>query len=106
MLQNRKIVSMPKRGVKVSEHIWRGLKKLVAERDNFQCQICSRSRPMNRLDFHHIVPKGRLHLGIIENILTMCRRCHRLLHDGLLDVSVDDLIDKHNLRHYLYVEGK
>jgi HNH endonuclease len=48
------------------------------------CAICSGTR---RLDRHHVVPKrmgGTKNSGIRgrTNLLTLCRRCHRNIHEG------------------------
>jgi len=104
MRQSDSIIAVPKRSIKSTPHEWRGIKKRVAERDHFQCQACGRGRPMNMLHFHHIIPKGRIRIDHEDNILTMCFRCHRLLHDGNListrqkrtegmRISVNDIIE-------------
>ena len=89
----------PKKAVKANKYEWAKIKKQAFKRDKYVCQLC------NRVVFHpcphHIIPKGRLRLDILENILTLCWDCHRKLTDDLLDVSIDDLIDEHGLRHYL-----
>lgn len=89
-----------KKSVKLTRHQFKKLTLQAYDRDNHTCQLpnheCSKL-----LCPHHIIPKGRLRLDILENLLTSCWLGHRLLHDGQLSVSVDDLIDQHGLRHYL-----
>ena len=95
------INSQPKKSIKLSKY---KLAKLVAEvflRDGFRCQICRQVRSELDLTAHHIIPRGRLRLDIKENLLTLCLWCHSLLHDNLLNVSVDDLIIKYGMDEYL-----
>lgn len=93
-----------KKSVKLSPYKLQKLAKEVFERDNYTCQIpgCN-SQPGYNIAAgpHHIIPRARLRLDIKENLLTVCITCHTYLHCNLLDVSVDDLIDKYNLREYL-----
>lgn len=96
-----------KKSVKLKGAAWARLVKRAYIRDCYRCQIPGCMDPggfSQLLAPHHIIPKGRLRLDILENILTTCKSCHRLLHDNNLDVSVDDLIDKYDLRGYLKCE--
>jgi len=71
------------------------------ERDCFRCQICGMGT-LEELVPHHIIPRGRIHLDVLNNILTACT-CHIPLHNGELDVSIDDIIDqyRYRLKEYL-----
>ena len=93
----------PKHQIKLTPYQFRNLKIDCYERDGFRCQLCRRRYGTSNLHPHHIYPKGRLRLDVIENLLTVCTECHRLLHDGLLDVTIDDLIYEHmdRIRRYL-----
>jgi 5-methylcytosine-specific restriction endonuclease McrA len=94
------ILTFSKKSVKLSPHKFRKLREEVFKRDRYRCQLpgCYRTKALHP---HHIIPTGRLRLDIKENLLTVCFECHDGLHDNLLDVSIDDLIDEHNLRGYL-----
>lgn len=87
----------PKKSVILSKYAFNKLKKEAYIRDSNTCQLCGCFSLFNKQP-HHIIPKGRLHLDVIENLLTVHFRCHRKLHDGLLDVSVDDLIEQYRER--------
>ena len=97
---------IPKKAVKLSKAKFAKLKKQAYERDKYTCQLCgwyslkhaTQSEAYISLHPHHIIPSGRIHLDVIENLLTSCFPCHRDLHDGLLSVSVDDLIEKYRAR--------
>lgn len=99
---------LTKKSVKLSPTKFKKLKLQAFLRDDFTCQIESCLMPRiygdtldEGLHPHHIILKARLRLDILENILTVCFCCHRKLHDNLLNVSIDDLIDKYNMREYL-----
>jgi len=96
------MTAIPKKAVKLSKAKFRKLKKQAHERDKYTCQLCNtafrQSHATTWLHPHHIIPCGRIHLDVLENILTIDTQCHRLLHDGLLKISVDDLIEKYRAR--------
>lgn len=50
------------------------VKKRVYERDKGLCIICG----VCGLPEAHVIPRSALGLGIEENIVTLCRDCHRL----------------------------
>lgn len=54
----------------------------VKMRDNNACVICGDTRD---LDAHHLIPVAKqpsLRFKL-SNGITLCRRCHRLVHDGV-----------------------
>jgi len=57
---------------------WRRIRLQVFKRDGFRCTKC---RKTGRLECHHIVPleKGGAPLDP-ENLTTLCRSCHILIH--------------------------
>lgn len=62
----------------------------ILERDNFLCRFCHRGGRYSDiiLEVHHIV--WRRHGGQDEpsNLMTICRRCHYILHYGHCPPSV------------------
>ena len=53
------------------------LRQEVLKRDNHMCQLCNSTD--KKLDVHHIIPislKGR---DVLENLISVCRFCHRKL---------------------------
>ena len=94
------IISIPKKAVVLTPYQFRKLKWQSFARDGFRCQlpghVCG-----GELQPHHIILRSRLHLDILENLLTCCFDGHRLLHLAQLEITVDDLIDQYGLRHYL-----
>ena len=60
---------------------WLEARRKCLERDNYECQICG-----NRLDreklrgmaIHHIIPRQYRELFLeLDNLITLCSRCHR-----------------------------
>ena len=57
--------------------IRRDVKLAVYERDRGTCVICG----AQGLPEAHVIPRSKLGLGVEQNIVTLCRPCHRL-YDG------------------------
>ena len=62
----------------------KGLRYQILERDGFICAFCGRGGRYSNiiLEVHHI--KWRRHGGQDEpiNLMTVCKRCHMVLHYG------------------------
>jgi len=61
------------------------LRKMVLERDNWQCQICGKSKEQNKtltLHCHHILPvkSNPIESADIDNCITLCKACHKKVH--------------------------
>lgn len=52
------------------------------ERDMFTCQNCRQND--KTLDVHHKVPKRKGGLDVLENLISLCRKCHKSLEPALL----------------------
>ena len=55
------------------------VKDIVWERDNHQCIICGSYQAMPN---SHYIRRSQGGLGIEENIVTMCQRCHSAYDQG------------------------
>jgi len=57
------------------------LKIRVFERDRWKCRDCnsdfSGDKFNNKLDIHHIIPKSVWGKDSFENLITLCKNCHR-----------------------------
>ena len=100
---------------KVSRHLSRErsqkLVKAVKTRDGFTCQICGFNftevyGEIGRgfSEVHHIVPLSKLKrekLTRIEDLITVCSNCHRMLHkmEGIPDdvKRLKKMVKKHNV---------
>lgn len=56
------------------------IRQEVEERDNHQCVFCHTTTDV-RGEAHYI-RRSQAGLGIPQNLLTVCRRCHRQLDEG------------------------
>ena len=62
------------------------------ERDK-KCIVCNHSHSLNA---HHIIGKGQNGGDELENLVTLCFRCHRSYHDGHFDkIKFIDFVNKH-----------
>lgn len=57
------------------------VKAAVYARDREKCLLCGRWVP-EECACCHFIGRGRLGLGIEENIITLCYECHRNLDNG------------------------
>lgn len=57
------------------------IKDKVWKRDNERCLLCGRWVPVE-CACCHFIGRGRLGLGIEQNIITLCIECHRNLDNG------------------------
>ena len=82
--------------IKATKTQWKKIVQEAFNRDGW-CMQCD---SVKREYFvpHHIIPVGRGRLDIVENVLTLCSDCHAKLHNGELDVSVNDLIEEYVVR--------
>ena len=60
--------------------ITKKVKDIVWERDNHQCIICGSYQAMPN---SHYIRRSQGGLGIEENIVTMCFRCHNMYDQGV-----------------------
>ncbi|MFC4407091.1 HNH endonuclease [Haloarchaeobius iranensis] len=73
---------------------WYPVKRAALERDDHECQSCGRTRTdMGREpDVHHIVPVREFDdpqdAHTIENVICLCRSCHRLAEIGRIPTPV------------------
>lgn len=58
---------------------WRKLRVEIYKRDNFNCKVCHKHG--GRLVAHHLIPAGICSdFYNPENLITVCHRCHELIH--------------------------
>src|SRR5580698_8630256 len=62
------------------------LRRAVFQRDDWKCRRCN-SR--SNLHPHHLTFRSHGGTHTMENLITLCMTCHRMLHDGKLTVEVD-----------------
>lgn len=79
-------VSRPIKGKKhkltKATEIPKEVKLKVWERDKHRCIFCGKEVPWNLANSHY-VKRSQLGLGIEENIMTNCERCHALYEESI-----------------------
>jgi hypothetical protein len=76
----------------LSPYALKNLYREAYSRDKGLCRLCNlpvRPRP----DYHHIIPRGRVRLDVLENLATFHRGCHADLHRGIGGITIDDFIE-------------
>ena len=54
---------------------WLVLREVVLRRDKYQCQTCFKRAE----DVHHVIPRRKQGLNVIENLTSLCVACHKLI---------------------------
>ena len=73
-------------------------KKALYERDDWQCRHC---KNRNGLHPHHIVYRSQGGKHTLDNLLTLCWKCHNAVHDGKLKIITQEVLSEHGA--YLYI---
>jgi hypothetical protein len=72
----------------ITDH-WKQLRSKAIERDGGKCLDCGGNEI---LQVHHLVYRERLEDGILEDVITLCKRCHRSRHGlGFWSRDFDEL---------------
>lgn len=58
------------------------LKMSVFERDNRRCRWCGRTTYWRGFDVHHIQYRRGYAYDVLDNLITLCREHHELVHDS------------------------
>lgn len=59
--------------------------KKVLKDKKCMCEFCGRRGYTEK---HHVKTKGSGGDDVAENLIELCRRCHRLVHDGVIKKDV------------------
>lgn len=57
-------------------------REAVLHRDSYTCQCCGKKHV--RLEVHHIIFRSMGGTDDEKNLITLCEKCHKLVHDGML----------------------
>jgi hypothetical protein len=66
----------PEINKRVGSTEWKKLRKIVYERDDYQCQKCGTVASTVRIHAHHIIPFRISQSNELSNLTTLCERCH------------------------------
>jgi hypothetical protein len=76
---------------------WKKQRNLSWERDNFTCQKCGKKKVTRNLDCHHIVPYRLSYSHTLDNLITLCKRCH-IIEDSLIkDRGIENKLRRRKL---------
>lgn len=64
-------------------------KAFVLNRDKYTCQHCKTKQ--GTLEVHHIIFRSNGGSDEPDNLITLCRNCHRELHSGKINLSIKGL---------------
>jgi 5-methylcytosine-specific restriction endonuclease McrA len=64
--------------VKLKPEAYAQLQRQVLARDSWRCQNCGRE---SYLQVHHLQFRSSLGADILDNLITLCVKCHDKLHD-------------------------
>ena len=70
-------------------------RKAVLHRDNYTCQCCGKKNC--QLQTHHIIFRSRGGSDDENNMITLCKDCHKGIHSGT--ITLDKNTKKMNLKH-------
>lgn len=71
------------------------VKAFVLARDNYKCQSGQKCKHSQKLHVHHIVFRSRGGTDTPENLITLCEKCHKDLHDGKFVLKTKKSKTKH-----------
>ncbi len=72
-------------------------KAFVLDRDSYKCQHCKGKSKDKRLEVHHIIFRSNNGSDEPENLITLCKTCHDMVHDGKIVINGGKV--KGNLKH-------
>lgn len=70
-------VGIAKVRLSIGDISWDRRARQVRERDDYTCQQCGKQSDDRDLDVHHIIPIASGGTNSPENLMTLCRSCHR-----------------------------
>lgn len=71
------------------------VKAFVLARDNHQCQSGQKCKHSDKLHVHHIAFRSKGGTNTPSNLITLCDRCHKELHDGKIVLETKKSKTKH-----------
>ena len=68
-----------------SERLDENLRMATLMRDRYQCQHCGRKN--TRLEAHHIIYTSQGGKDTLDNLITLCSKCHTRVHKGRIQID-------------------
>lgn len=57
----------------LNSSVWERLRRIVLQRDQFQCQVCKR---FGKMEVDHIIPSHKGGSNELDNLQAICKDCH------------------------------
>ena len=94
---------MPKK--RLSSELWKVKREIVWERDQHKCTHCHCDIQLDKCNIDHN-RSGRLGTNSINNLRTLCKRCHVLRNDyrhrGMIANALKENIIPPNWREFIW----
>jgi len=81
--------------------LWRSRRRDVLKRDRHSCCVCQGQEEADFLDVHHINPRRKYNveteyeeMNSKDNLVSLCRSCHRTFEGKWKNSCVDEFIEK------------
>ena len=93
-----------------SNRLSENLRVATLMRDGYQCTQCEKKKVL--FDAHHILWKEHGGKDTIENLITLCKQCHKKVHKGKLKLNVEgvsgfkDIIAQRTMQGKAYLYEK
>ena len=71
-------IQLKRPAVRLDAKAYRELCKEVLERDGWRCQFCG---SLSSVEVHHQHFKSRQGADVEHNLITLCCKCHREIHE-------------------------
>jgi len=84
--------------LRISGPKYKRLQEAVAQRDDFQCQICGKHTEDPP---HHIRYRSDSGPDIMDNLAMVCADCHYSIHHGSLSDVIETIEAFYGLKHVL-----
>src|ERR1700691_6217497 len=91
-------VSQKRPRIRESSKVYARLRREILERDGWRCQKCGCSK---NLDVHHIKRRSALGDHAETNLITLCRKCHQIVHSSAGRLPTEECVAESNGRQTL-----
>jgi len=85
---------------------WMKVRRIVLERDNYSCQVCSNQRNSHN-NIHHLIPRHlfdeEIESHYKENCITLCASCHTSVENGM-EIIPNKVLEDNGLEKPRYEE--
>ena len=71
------------------------IKAYILNRDNYKCQSRQKVEHSKKLNVHHIVFRSKGGTNTPDNLITLCKNCHKNLHAGKFELKTGRSRTKH-----------